>query len=413
MDNDRIIEILREHKSPMYLYDAGIIQNQYAKLKECLPEQFEIFYSMKANPLLGICQLMKRLGSRVEVASEGELHTALAAGFPVRDIIFTSPGKTYEELSYAIESGIYSINIESFEEFKILQSIAIEKSKKVDVSIRINPDFDTSGASIKMSGGSTQFGIDFKQAMEGMTALIQSPHVNIKGIHVYMGTQILNAEDVITTMDEIFKMALEIQGQTGINLKFIDLGGGFGVPYFKGDQELDLSALKSGVGRIWNHYRDKLEGVRIAVESGRFLMAEAGQFLSKVLYCKNSKGRSFVICDGGSNFHANSAFLGRHIRNNFPMLILGKENEPVMETTVVGPLCTSTDVIGQKVMLPAVEPGDVLVVEKSGAYGLTDSPMMFLSHPQPAEVLVLDNTVHILREHGRKEDFIEKQKGLV
>jgi diaminopimelate decarboxylase len=412
MDNNRIIEILNEYKSPMYLYDAGIIQRQYARLKECLPEQFEIFYSIKANPLLGICQLMKSLGSKVEVASDGELHTALAAGFAAHDIIFTSPGKTVDELSLAIEEEIYSINVESFEEQDIIQKIACEKSKRVNVSIRINPDYDALGAGIKMSGGATQFGIDYGQVIDGINARLHSPHTNIIGIHVYMGTQMLNAENIVSVMDKTFEMALEVQLKTGIDLKFLDLGGGFGVPYFTNDQELDLEALKAGISKVWNRYGEKFRNARIAVESGRFLTAESGLFLTKVLYCKNTKDRTFIVCDGGSNFHANSAFLGRYIRNNFPMSILGKENEPVFETTVVGPLCTPADVIGQRVMLPKAEPGDILVVKKSGAYGLTNSPVLFLSHPQPVEVLVLDNAVHVLRERGRKEDFLEKQRGL-
>lgn len=413
MNNNMIKEIIKEYKSPMYLYDGGIIKNQYAKLKECLPEQFEIFFSMKANPLLGICQLMRSLGSRIEVASEGELHTALAAGFPAQDIIFTSPGKTVEELSYAIDEEIYSINVESFEELEIIQKIALEKSKRVNVSIRINPDYDALGAGIKMSGGATQFGIDYKQVMDGINALVHLPNINIIGIHVYMGTQMLNADNIVSTMEKTFEMALKICEKTGINLKFLDLGGGFGIPYFKNDQQLDLEAMKSGINRIWNQYCNKFRDVRIAVESGRFLVAESGRFLTKVLYCKKTKDQTFIVCDGGSNFHANSAFLGRYIRNNFSMTILGKENETVFVTNVVGPLCTPTDVIGQKVMLPEAEPGDILTVEKSGAYGLTNSPVLFLSHPQPAEVLVLDNTVHVLREHGRKEDFLEKQKGIV
>lgn len=412
MDSNKVMEILNEYKSPMYLYDGAIIKNQYAKLKECLPEQFEIFFSMKANPLLGICQLMRRLGSRIEVASEGELHTAFTAGFPAQDIIFTSPGKTVDELSYAIDKEIYSINVESFEELEIIQEIASKKSKRVNVSIRINPDYDALGAGIKMSGGATQFGIDYKQVVDGINAMLHSPNINIIGIHVYMGTQMLVADNIVSIMDKIFEMALEVWTKTGINLKFLDLGGGFGVPYFKNDPELDLEALKSGINGIWNKYGDKFCDVRIAVESGRFLLAESGRFLTKVLYCKKSKDRTFIICDGGSNFHANSAFLGRYIRNNFPMSILGKENESVFETNVVGPLCTPTDVIGQRVMLPEAEPGDILSVEKSGAYGLTNSPVLFLSHPQPAEILVLDNTVHVLREHGRKEDFLAKQKGL-
>jgi diaminopimelate decarboxylase len=412
MKIDVLQNTVKTYQTPLYLYDADKIKFQYSCLKDSLPENFEIFYSMKANPLLGICQLFNTLGSNIEVASGGELHIALEAGFSPSNIIFTSPGKTYEELELAIDTGIYSINIESFEEAEIINTIAQAKSKNVDISIRINPDYDVSGAGIKMSGVATQFGIDYKQALEGIKALALLPNINIVGIHVYTGTQVLKAENIIANMGETIKMALNISDHTGIRLKFLDLGGGFGIPYFKGDIELDTDALKQGILKVWNTHKNDIVGIRIAVESGRFLMAEAGVFLTKVLYTKENKGSSYIICDGGSNFHANSAFLGRHIRNNFPMHILGKEDQEAYEVNVVGSLCTPTDVIGQKVLLPKAEAGDVLVVEKSGAYGLTNSPTLFLSHPAPEEVIYIEGNIRILRQRASKEDFSKGQNRL-
>ncbi|QNU65828.1 diaminopimelate decarboxylase [Ruminiclostridium herbifermentans] len=409
-DND-LQALAQKYGTPLYTYDGDKIISQFEKLKSCLPEEIEIFYSMKTNPLLGICQLFKKLNSSIEVASSGELYTALSAGFSPQQIIFTSPGKTYEELEYAIEEQIYSINIESIDEAIIINSIAAEKNKKVDISIRINPDFDATCSSIKMSGVPTQFGIDQALMGKAFDTFSQLPNINVIGIHIYTGTQALYAEKIIFAMEQIISLALELSETYGFSLKFLDMGGGFGIPYFKGETELNLEVLKEGVAQVWDKYKDRLVHTRVAVESGRFLMAESGMYLTKVIYTKECKGNKYIICDGGSNHHASSAFLGRHIRNNFPMHVLNK-SEAEEEVNVVGPLCTPTDVIGQKVKLPQIDVGDILAIDKSGAYGLTQSPLAFLSHPSPAEVIQFGKESFVLRERGRKEDYIKGQNEL-
>jgi diaminopimelate decarboxylase len=410
--NDNILSnIAKKHGTPVYVYDTEIILSQFRKLKDSLPEEFQIFYSMKANPLLGLCQLFKKMGNGIEVASSGELYTALAAGFPPERIIFSSPGKTCDELEYAIECGIYSINIECLEEARIINHIAMEKSRKVDISIRINPDFDVSGSGIKMSGVPTQFGIDQNQLEEVFNLLNSFSNVNVIGVHIYTGTQVLNAHNIVLNMEQIILLALELSEKHNFELKFLDLGGGFGIPYFKGDIYLDMDNLKNELAEMWDKYERRLAKTKVFVESGRFLMAEAGTYLVKVLYKKDCKGKKYAVCDGGSNQHASSAFLGRHIRNNFPMHVLNKtENEE--EVNVVGPLCTPTDVIGQNVMLPEMDTGDIIAVEKSGAYGITQSPGLFLSHPLAAEVRYDAGKTTILRKRGGKEDFLKGQMDL-
>ncbi|MDP4094932.1 MAG: diaminopimelate decarboxylase [Bacillota bacterium] len=411
MKDNQIKEICVQYGSPLYVYDGDKIKEKYNTLQSSLPGNFEIFFSMKANPLLGICQLFNKLGSGIEVASSGELYTALAAGFVPQNIIFTSPGKTPEELEYAISEGIYSINVESLEEVGLIDRIAQAHSKRVNISVRINPDFDISGAGIKMTGVATQFGVDQKQTEYLLNRIRNFQNVNLVGIHIYTGTQMLNVNNIAANMEEIIKLALDIKNTGGVNLQFLDLGGGFGIPYFNNETDLDMETLQEKLNSVWDKYGDKLSGTRIAVESGRYLLAESGAYVTRVLYCKENKGKRYAICDGGSSQHANSAFLGRFVRNNFPMHLI-KENTGVMEVDMVGPLCTPTDVIGQKVTLPEVFPGDILVIEKSGAYGLTDSPVLFLSHPLPAEVIYYEGRVHVLRERGRKEDFLTGQNRL-
>ncbi len=409
---DNVLQgLAQKYGTPLYTYDGDIIVSQFQKLKSCLPEGIEIFYSMKTNPLLGICQLFKNLNSSIEVASIGEMYTALSAGFTPEQVIFTSPGKAYDEIEYAIDNDIYSINVESIDEAVIINRIAAERNKKVDISIRINPDFDATCSSIKMSGVPTQFGIDQALLGKAFDTFSQLSNINVMGIHIYTGTQALNADKIIFAVEQIILLALQLSDEYKFPLKFLDMGGGFGIPYFKGENELELDTLREGISQVWEKYKERLENTRVAVESGRFLMADSGMYLTKVLYKKECKGNKYIVCDGGSNHHASSAFLGRHIRNNFPMHVLNK-SEAAEEVIVVGPLCTPTDVIGQKVNLPVVEVGDIIAIEKSGAYGLTQSPLAFLSHPFPAEVIQFGEESFVLRERGRKEDYIVGQNQL-
>ncbi len=411
MEDKILEELAREFGTPLYAYDAARIISQYEILKKSLPGDFGIFYSMKANPLLGLCQLFKQLGARIEVASSGELQTAVAAGFSPDSIIFTSPGKTFEELEFAIETGIYSINVESVEEAELINKLAVQKGRKADISVRINPDFDIAGSGIKMTGVPTQFGIDQVNAENALKYLKTLSNINVIGIHIYTGTQALNASNIILSMEQIIKLSLELSEKCDFTLKFLNLGGGFGIPYFKDDTPLDIETFGKDFSLMWQEYKAKLSGTQVFVESGRFLMAQAGTYLTRVLYRKECKGKKYLVCDGGSNQHASSAFLGRYIRNNFPMHILNKtENDE--QVNVVGPLCTPTDLVGQNVVLPEAGPGDIVAIDKSGAYGSTQSPVLFLSHPLASEVLYYKGKTYILRERWEKEDFLRGQREL-
>ncbi|UUZ96884.1 type III PLP-dependent enzyme [Paenibacillus sp. P25] len=395
----QLADIIASYGTPLYVYHGEVVKEKLKALRSCFPPEAEIFYSMKCNPLLGIAQFLRRQGCRVEVASGGELTTALEAGFEPGHIIFTSPGKTVAELELAVHHEIYSINIENIEEIQMIDSMARKHGKVVSVSLRVNPNVQGQAAGIQMSGVASQFGLDEALLPEAITAIRRSSHVRLIGFHVYLGTQILQEAAIIRHIRDTVRMSLDYARQYGMELEFIDVGGGFGIPYFSKETGLDLTVLKEGLKELWDTFRESLTGIRLAVESGRYLMAESGVFVTRVLYRKESKGNTYLICDGGSHQHASSAFLGRYIRNNFPMRVLAQTGEPE-EVYVTGPLCTATDVLGQKVVLPRAEAGDVIVIEKSGAYGLTHSPVLFLSHPPPAEVLVDQGHVYLLRERG-------------
>ncbi|GIQ67223.1 type III PLP-dependent enzyme [Xylanibacillus composti] len=412
MEDEKLRLLSAEYGTPLYVYDGDIMERQYRRLKESLPERFEIFYSAKSNPALGVCEMFRKWGSHIEVASLGELHVAKEAGFDPWQIIFTSPGKTTNELEASIDIGIYCLNVESVEEARRIHQLALSRQKIVNIAIRVNPNFNLSMAGIRMSGVPTQFGIDQDELDEAVRQIMALSGVRLIGIHVFTGTQMLDAAHLTENMREIIKLAVSLSAAHGFPLEFLDLGGGFGIPYFKGEEALDMQRLKEGMQEVWSAYERELATTRIGVESGRYLMAEAGEFVTRVLYVKECKGVKYLVCDGGSHQHASSAFLGRYVRNNFPMRIAGKSGAQLEEVGVAGPLCTPTDMLGQRIELPAAEEGDLLVIEKSGAYGLSHSPVMFLSHALPAEIIVYQDQTYVLRERGKVEDFLLGQQSL-
>lgn len=413
MNDKKITDAVQQFETPFYFYDRAIIEENYHRLAESIFPNAKLFYSMKANPSLGVCQIFHNLGAGIEVASAGELCVALEAGFDPSNIHFTSPGKTASEIEYALESGIHLINIESVEEAFLVNAIAKKLGKTANIGIRVNPSVCYSNAKIKMSGVSSQFGIEEEEVNAELIGEIKGlSHVEIQGFQVYMGTQMLIAEDIIKNTEYIMSMALRLSREFEIELKYLNVGGGFGVKYFKNETSLDLTAVKKGMEELYATFAEQLVNTKVVFESGRFLMANAGVFVTRVLYVKHSKNQKYVVCDGGSNFHSSAAFLGRFIRNNFPIHTI-PASEELAECNVCGPLCTALDVIGQKVSINAdISSGDLVVIEMSGAYGYTYSPSRFLSHEQPMELLLDGDSMKVLRSRGKIEDYISGQNRL-
>ncbi|MBD7913051.1 diaminopimelate decarboxylase [Clostridium cibarium] len=408
-----IIKAVEEYRTPLYIYDKAKIKEQYDYLKENIPRQFSIYYSMKANPLLGICEIYKSLGSGIEVASAGEIYVALEAGFKGKDILFTSPAKSEDELKFAIQNDVYCINAESIEELNIINELAVKHNKVVDIGLRINPDFDLNGASMKMTGIPTQFGIDQPLIKEAFKILKNLHNIKLVGIHVYTGSHILNVENIINNFEGIFKLANDLQIKYNFDMKVLDIGGGFGIPYFKSESSLDMITLKVKLQELWNRYVSSFRDTRIIIESGKFLMAESGDYVVSLLYKKHCKGINYLICNGGINHHEPVSILGKR---NFPVdiIVRGNINREVQEEVydIVGPLLTTRDLIGRKMKLLSPEVGDLLVLRNSGAYGLTHSTSAFLSHETPAEVIVDEGKIFLLRERGNYKDYINSQKHL-
>mgnify|MGYP000952633583 CR=1 FL=1 len=362
---------------------------------------------------LGVLSYIKPYVDGFEVSSEGELYTALKAGMPPERIIFTGPGKSTNEIQYAVDKSIGAIIAESAREVELINQIASCKGKTTEIFLRINPAFESAGARIKMSGASKQFGIDEELLPCILNKLQEYHHIKITGIQIYAGTQILEENVIVDNTERILEIAANIMRLNRFDMRFIDVGGGFGIPYFSGEKQLDMCALKKGLQNVFDCNQSLLSSndIKILVESGRYIMADSGYFLTKVLYRKLSRGKTFLIVDGGANFHSAAAGIGRFIRNSFPVDILTVNERRATETVdIVGPLCTPTDVLAQNVELPVCQKGDIIVFPKSGAYGLSASMTGFISHPQPAEVLFDNKNYYIVGEKGSRKDFIRGQK---
>lgn len=405
--------IANKYGTPLYLYNGDSIKNKYLAMKNLLFNKFDLFFSVKANPSLGICQLLQQCGSGIEVASAGELLLAIKAGYQPKDILFSGPGKTYEELEYAVEMQIAAIIVESLSELAIINSIAEKQNRKIDVGIRINPSFDSvkKNPVISMMGVGTQFGVDQDQIKGVIDYIHNTKLLNLICFHIYAGSQICDYNVAATYFEESVMLLEDIIQTNCLDIKIIDFGGGFGISYDGKKNPFDFYSFSESVSQTYKNHTELLEGKRLIFESGRFLLAESGNYLTKVQYRKMINNKKFLITDGGMNQNALSTFREKKIRGNFIMHILDNDKEE--ETiTVAGPLCTPDDIIGRNVTLNHGERGDIVCVHNSGAYGSSFSPIHFLGHPAPCEVLVYDEKEYVLRDHGKKEDILIGKRGI-
>jgi diaminopimelate decarboxylase len=386
----KVADIIKDASTPVYIYDRSILQKKHAELRKVLPADLKIDYAIKANPNLEILKECAPLYDGFDVASIGEFRQALAASIEPQLMSFAGPGKSIPELTEAVTHDIGTISAESERELEHLTGICKKVNKKIKVLIRINPEFELSKSGMKMGGGPKQFGID----SELVPALIEkySDHdwIQICGIHIYAGSQNLNAEAIVTAYEKIANYAAEIKRTTSIKLDIVNLGGGFGIPYWKMDEALDIDAVGRGVKKVLDGIKPKLPNTQFKIELGRFIVGECGLYATKVLYRKISREQVFVIINGGMHHHlaASGNFGQKLVHRPMPMTIANALNAPLEKVNIVGPLCTPLDTFGVNVEIPKADEDDVLVVFNSGAYGFSASPQGFLSHEPPVEMLV-------------------------
>ncbi|MFD3336914.1 type III PLP-dependent enzyme [Streptomyces sp. NPDC058700] len=407
-----VAEIAETYGTPFYLYDGDALEGRMRALREAFDPRLEIFFSLKSNPNVAVCALLHAHGARAEVCSLTELLTARRAGVVPEDIIFLGPGKSRVELAACLDEGVAAVVCESLQELAVIDELARERGERAPVALRVNPAFSVKGSGLTMGGKPRQFGIDEAQLFAAPDLARRFPHVRLMGVQVYMGTRILNEQSVVENSTRIFDLAERLSAALGFDLDLVDIGGGLGVAYFDGERDLDLSVLAKDLNPVVAAFADRYPRTRLVMELGRYLTAEAGTYVLRVRYVKTSLGERFAVTDGGTHHHMAAVGIGSFVKRNFPMRLISGAGETAGAETwnVTGPLCTPNDTLAKKIELPPLAPGDLLGVDRSGAYGPTASPVNFLSHGYPAEVLVVDGHAHLVREPDRPDDLLSKQR---
>lgn len=377
----------RVGQTPFYAYDRVLLSRRVAELRHHLPPSISLHYAMKANPMPAVVAHMAREVDGIDVASGRELRVALDAGADPHEISFAGPGKHANELTQAIASGVL-INVESPTELATIARIATDLRLPARIAIRVNPDFELKSSGMKMGGGPKQFGIDAETLPE-LLPTIRAPLV-FEGFHIFSGSQNLRAEAIIEAQNNALALAVRLAVFAPGSVRMLNIGGGFGIPYFPGETRFDLAAVGVHLHGLVEQAKRLLPDAELVVELGRYLVGEAGVYVSRVIDRKVSRGQVFLVTDGGLHHHLSaSGNFGQVIRKNYPVAIGTRGLETERETvSVVGPLCTPLDVLADRMDLPRADIGDLVVVFQSGAYGLTASPGGFLSHPEAVEVLV-------------------------
>jgi diaminopimelate decarboxylase len=411
-----VSEIARRYGTPFYVYHGEMISERVSCVRETLGT--EVSYSVKANPSLGVCQLIAReRRAGAEVASSGELAVARAAGFEPEDIVFAGPGKTDDELRMVVEEGIFADNVESLGEIDRLAAIAGQMGRRIGVGLRINPAAQLMGSGMRMGGTVGQFGMDQAELEEAVRKTLSHPELILRGIHVYTATQVFEVGPLLEHCRNILEISLEAADYAGQPLEMVDFGGGFGVPYFEKMAEFDLRSFGEGFRGLLSSYRTdpRLSGCRFLFELGRYLVADAGVYVTRVVDVKQMRGKTFAVTDGGMNHHLTATGnMGQVFRKSYPLLNLTRMSGVPEEegVAVAGPCCTPLDLFGSNIPLAQPEVGDLIGVFYSGAYGFSASNLGFLSHPAPAEVLLWQGKAHLLRPGGKPEDVLNGQEAL-
>jgi diaminopimelate decarboxylase len=374
--------------TPFYAYDRGLITRRVAELRAALPTDIHLHYAIKANPMLAVVQHLAGLVDGFDVASGGELKTVLDTPMPPVHISFAGPGKSEGELRQAAAAGIV-VNLESEREMETLARVGSDLGLTPKAAVRVNPDFELKTSGMKMGGGPKQFGVDAER-VPAMLDRMKALPIEFHGFHIFSGSQNLKAESIMEAQRNTFDLARRLAKDAPGPVRLLNLGGGFGIPYFPGEQALDLEPVGEHLADLLPEARSDFPEAEFVVELGRYLVGEAGIYVSRVIDRKESRGQVFLVVDGGLHHHlAASGNFGQVIRKNYPVVV---GNRVVAERTggasVVGPLCTPLDILADKMDLWHAQVGDLIVVLQSGAYGLTASPTAFLGHPSAKEFLI-------------------------
>ena len=375
-------------RTPLFVYSRERIEQRFVELRAAMPDRLKVNYAIKANSFGPLLSFVSTLADGLDIASGGELEMVRATGFDLSRVSFAGPGKSDVELEAAIVAGV-TLNLESVAEATRAIAIAERLGTTPRLAVRVNPDFELKGSGMKMGGGAKPFGVDAER-VPALIRHIVDAGCDFRGLHIFTGSQALSAEAVIDMQAKVLDCADRLAKQAGVTLPKLNMGGGFGIPYFPGDEPLDIAAVGAALDERFASLPDTLADAELFIELGRYLVGEAGIYLTRIVDRKVSYGETYLITDGGLHHQlAASGNFGTVVRRNYPVAIASRFSaEAEEEANVVGCLCTPLDRLADKAHLPRAEVGDLVAVFCAGAYGASASPSAFLGQGPAVEMLV-------------------------
>jgi diaminopimelate decarboxylase len=381
----------RVGETPFFAYDRGLLTGRVARLRAALPAGIKLSYAIKANPMPAIVDHLSGLVDGFDVASALELRTALNSTMPPSRVSFAGPGKSPAELRQAVAAGV-TVELESLTEARRVAAAGDELGIRPAVAIRVNPDFAVKGSGMRMGGGPQQFGVDAEE-VPTLLKTLAGTDLDVLGFHVFAGSQNLHADVLAEAQRQTVDLVLRLAESADWPVRYLNLGGGFGIPNYQKDTPLDLEGVGASLAELMaERITPGLPDARVVIELGRYIVGECGVYVTRIVDRKESRGTVFLVVDGGLHHQlAASGNFGQVVRRNYPVAIgsrLDSADEETQTVTIVGKLCTPLDLLADRVQLPAADVGDLVVIFQAGAYGLSASPQAFLSHPVAPEVLV-------------------------
>ncbi|OYX64841.1 MAG: pyridoxal-dependent decarboxylase, exosortase A system-associated [Novosphingobium sp. 32-60-15] len=374
--------------TPLFVYSRELLDQRVATLRAAMPKRLALHYAVKANPFGPVLEHMAGLVDGFDIASGGELAIVQAAGIDPARVSFAGPGKRDAELEAAIAAGA-TLNLESEGEAARALGIANRLGITPKLAIRVNPEFDLKGSGMKMGGGAKPFGID-EARVPALARHLIAEGVDWRGFHIFAGSQALSADAIIETQRQTLALAARLAEESGAVLPKCNLGGGIGIPYFPGDEPVDIAKVGAALAERFADLPPVLQGTAFVMELGRYLVGEAGVYLAQIVDRKESHGEVYLVTDGGLHHQlAASGNFGTVVRRNYPSAIATRYGAAVEEeASIVGCLCTPLDRLADKGGFPRADVGDIIAIFCAGAYGASASPAMFLGQGPAREMLV-------------------------